>query len=216
MRRILNTSLLKATVILAVAFVVISCKSKLKTTAGMDLSSVPVQIVNDMFVVQSDNGNMQMRVFAPIMERYQSDTLNWETFPDTFSVFAYDEDGKLETQITALQAKHMKYTSGKEMYSAFGNVVVKNLINNETMETDTLYWDPKNERIFTDCYVRLISPKGYIQGYGMESDQRARSSGILHVFNSYGILDNDSTAVKIDSINFIGPFPKSSAASQKK
>ena len=75
------------------------------------------------------------------------------------------------------------------------------------METDTLYWNQATEKIYTDCYVRLYSPQGMMQGYGMESDQRGRNAVILNPFNSYGIMDGDSTEENIDSVNFIGPFP---------
>ena len=102
----------------------------------------------------------------------------------------------------------MTYKDGRESWQAFGNVVVRNLIKQEVMETDTLYWDQKNEKIFTDCYVRMYSPDGFMQGYGMESDQRARNSIILKPFNSYGIIVQDSTAVLTDSVNFIGPLLK--------
>ena len=76
------------------------------------------------------------------------------------------------------------------------------------METDTLYWDQATEEIYTDCYVRMYSPSGFMQGYGMRSDQKARNSIILRPFNSYGVVVKDSTVVMIDSVNFIGPFVK--------
>lgn len=198
----------RATVIPAVAFVVISCRNNIKTS-DENFKDAPVQVVEDMFVVQSDMGLIQMRVEAPVMERYQTDSLDWEVFPEGFKTYAYNEKGLLETEIKSDQAKHTAPKNGKpEIWAAFGNVSVKNLIKKETMETDTLYWDRQNEKIYTDCYVRLISPSGFMQGYGMESDQRGRNSVILRPFNSYGIIDNDSTAVVIDSVNFIGPLQK--------
>ena len=54
----------------------------------------------------------------------------------------------------------------------------------------------------------MYSPDGFMQGYGMESDQRARNSIIFNPFNSYGIVAQDSTAVLLDSVNFIGPLQK--------
>ena len=85
---------------------------------------------------------------------------------------------------------------------------VKNLINQEVMETDTLYWNQETEMIYTHCYVRIISPDGFAQGYGMEADQRARSYTLFNNFNNYAFVVKDSTEVLIDSVNFIGPFPK--------
>jgi hypothetical protein len=54
----------------------------------------------------------------------------------------------------------------------------------------------------------MYSPKGFMQGYGMESDERARNSIIFRPFNSYGIVVQDSTQVSVDSVNFIGPMQK--------
>ena len=183
----------------AVAFVVYSCKGKLAEAESVKLGEIPVQTVDDMFIVQTENS---------IMQRYESDTLSYELFPKGISVFGYTEDGMLETEILADNARHLKYKDGRETWAAFGNVIVKNLINQETMETDTLYWDQENERIYTHCYVRMYSPDGFAQGYGMESDQRARDTELFNPFNNYAIMSQDSTKVIIDSVNFIGPLQK--------
>ena len=192
----------------AVAFVVYSCKGKLAEADEIRLGETPVQTVDDMFIVQTENSVMKLRAEAPLMERYENDTLSYELFPKGISVYGYTEEGMLETEIVADNARHLKFKDGRETWEAFGNVVVTNLINQEIMETDTLYWDQKNERIYTHCYVRMYSPKGFMQGYGMESDQRARNSIIFKPFNSYGIVVQDSTEVVMDSVNFIGPLQK--------
>ena len=207
MKNILHTVKMTATA-LAVAFVVYSCKGKLAEAEAVNMDEIPMQTVDDMFIVQSKNGVIQMRAQAPLMEKYEKDSLSYELFPEGFFVYGYADDGLLETEIIADNAKHVKHDNGEETWSAFGNVVVKNLINQEVMETDTLYWDQKNEKIYTHCYVRMYSPKGFLQGYGMESDQRARNSIIFKPFNSYGIVVQDTTKVLIDSVNFIGPMRK--------
>ena len=72
--------------------------------------------------------------------------------------------------------------------------------------TDTLYWDREQHRIFTDCHVRLYSPDGFMQGYGLESDERARNARLLRIFDSYGIVQKDSAGTDyVDTVNFIGP-----------
>ena len=193
---------------LAVAFVVFSCKSDLKQAEDININEAPTQKVRDMFIVQTKNGIIQMRAEAPLMERYERDTLSFELFPEGFFVYGYTDDEKLETEIIADDAIHLTYKDGRESWEAYGNVIIKNLIKQEVMETDTLYWDQKNEKIYTHCYVKMYSPSGFMQGYGMESDQRARNNIIFNPFNSYGIVEEDSTKVVIDSVNFIGPFLK--------
>ena len=193
----------------AVAFVVISCKGTLGEAEAIDLSETPVQTVRDMFIVQTENSGLQMRAEAPLMEKYErGDTLSYELFPEGFNVFGYTDEGLLETRITSDNARHLKYKDGRESWEAYGNVVVQNLIKQETMETDTLYWDQKEEKIYTHRYVKMYSPQGFMQGYGMESDQRARDSKLFNPFNSYGIVAQDTTEVVIDTVNFIGPILK--------
>ena len=193
----------------AVAFVVFSCKGKLGEAEVLNLSETPVQTVRDMFIVQTENSGLQMRAEAPLMEKYEKgDTLSYELFPEGFNVFGYTDEGLLETRITSDNARHLKYKDGRETWEAFGNVVVQNLIKQETMETDTLYWDQKEEKIYTHRYVKMYSPQGFMQGYGMESDQRARDSKLFNPFNSYGIVAQDTTEVVIDTVNFIGPLLK--------
>ena len=71
-----------------------------------------------------------------------------------------------------------------------------------------LYWDQANKEIYTDCYVRMFSNDGFLQGFGMRSDEMARNARIFKAFNSDLVVVQDSTKVIIDSVNFIGPLLK--------
>lgn len=193
----------------AVAFIVFSCKEKLSEAETLDLDRTPVQTIDSMFFVNTENGRLKMRVEAAVMERYDNDTCSYEMFPKGLSVYAYTDEGMLETVLYSDNAKHFKSKKrDTELWSAFGNVVVQNIIRQQTMETDTLYWDQAKKEIYTDCYVRMFSDQGFMQGFGMRSDERARNSSLLRAFNSYGVVVEDSTRVVIDSVNFIGPLFK--------
>lgn len=194
---------------IAVAFIVFSCKQKLSEAEKLNLSSTPLQTVDGMEMLQTQNGKVQMRVETGCLQRYETDTTTYEVFPEGLNVYAYKDDGVLESTIKSDRARHEKNkNTNSELWMAFGHVVVKNIVNKQTMETDTLYWDRKNKEIYTDCYIRMFSPDGFMQGYGMRSDERARNSIILRPFNSYGIVVKDSTEIVIDSVNFIGPLLK--------
>jgi hypothetical protein len=192
--------------VLTVAFVVFSCKQKLSEADKLDITSTPLQSVDNFYMLQTENGRVQLRVEAPLLERYDSDTISYELFPKGLNVYAYKEDGILESTIQSDKARHEKNkNTDDEIWMAFGNVIVKNIVNQQIMETDTLYWDRKNHEIYTDCYIKMFSPDGFMQGYGMRSDERASNSIILKPFNSYGVVVQDSTEVRTDTVNFIGP-----------
>ena len=158
---------------LAVAFVVFSCKGNLSEAEKLDLTLTPLQVVDSMFFVQTENGKLKMRVEAPVMEVYDHDSVSYELFPKGLSVYGYAEDGSLETTIKSQKARH----------------------------------DTRNKEIWTDCYIKMYSPAGFMQGFGMRSDDMARNAIIQRPFNSYGVVEQDSTKVVLDSVNFIGPFP---------
>lgn len=193
--------------VLWAATIAVSCSNKLRNVDADEISDAPAQVILDMDAAQTENGVVQMRLVAARMERYEKDSdQTMELFPEGFNVLAYNEDGLLETQIVSDKAEHTVY--GKtEKWSAYGNVVVTNYLEGQRLMTDTLYWDRERQRIFTDCYVRLYSPQGFMQGYGMESDERARDAQLLRPFDGYGIISDDSTGtVYVDTVNFIGPI----------
>ena len=192
----------------AAAIGLFSCRQPENVT--FDFEQTPVQVVHDMQILQTDKGEAEMRMQAPLMQRYEyvkdSVQQSYELYTDGFFVYAYTENGELETTITANQAKHVT-TRGNESWSAFGDVVVINHIKGERMETDTIYWNKEEKQIYTDCYVRLSSDSGLMQGFGMTSDDRARNSVILRPFDSYAV-EHDSTYMYIDTLNLMGPRRK--------
>lgn len=194
--------------VLACATLLLSCKNQMSTVASLsNIDSIPTQTVENMMAWQIEKGVVTGRLTAPYMAKYSRGTDPYEIFPQTFRVEGYTSDGALESVITANRAVHK--TGKGEFWEAYGDVVILNVIKQEKMETDTLYWDRGEGRIFTHCYVRLTSPDFYAQGYGMESDDRASNAKILKPFDSYGYIQqdstqqvspSDSTRVKVDSL----------------
>ena len=196
--------------VFALASIVVSCNASLAEADSIDLSKTPVQTLENMFTVQTKNGKVEMRIEAPLMETYENDSLKTDLFPKGLSVYAYNDEGLLESLVFSDNASHKVHKKGgaDDVWSAFGNVMIHNVLKRETIETDTIYWDETKKEIYTECYVKLYSPDGFMQGYGMRADDHARNAILRKPFNSYGYTVQDSTLVVIDSVNFIGAFPK--------
>lgn len=209
--RIFNSGI---AVVIAAAILVVSCKNKMAQAEALNLADTPMQTVEDMFAVQTRNGLVVMRVESSVMERYDKDTIAYESFPKGIAIYGYSDEGLLETVIVSDDGRHITLKKGpgrpapEEIWEAFGNVVIHNVLKQETMETDTIYWNQAKNEIYTDCYVKMYSPQGFLQGYGMRSDDHARNAILLEPFNGYGYTVKDSTVVVVDSVNFIGPLLK--------
>ena len=73
---------------LAVAFLLFSFKGKLAEADKLDLTSVPLQTIDNMFAVQTKNGVVVMRIEADLMERFENDTSSKETVPKGLAVYS--------------------------------------------------------------------------------------------------------------------------------
>lgn len=193
-----------------IASFVVSCGGKIARTDAYKLGEAPLQTVDNMFAVQTNKGIVSMRMEARKMEHYENDTINYDSFPEGLAVYGYTTEGLLESIIVSNKATHIVSRNNveEEVWEAFGDVIIHNVLKQETIQTDTIYWDQKAKEIYTDCYVKMYSPDGFMQGYGMRSDDHARNAILHNPFNGYAVTEKDTTAVIIDSVNFIGPFPK--------
>lgn len=198
------------TFVIASSFV--SCKSKIAQADKLDLSKTPTQRVEGVFAFQTSNGEVEMRMESPVMEHYSTKENEYDSFPEGISVYGYTEEGLLESIILADEAIHIipnnKGKDAVEIWKAYGNVVLHNVIEQKTMETDTIFWDQTKKEVYTDCYVKLYTEDGFMQGYGMRSDDHLRNATLHNPFNNFARIVRDTTMVSIDSVNFIGPFPK--------
>ncbi|NLA15001.1 MAG: LPS export ABC transporter periplasmic protein LptC [Bacteroidales bacterium] len=175
----------------SLAAMFVSCKNRVTTVGSLhNPDSIPTQKVENMEGWQVEDGIVRGRLTAPYMEKYTRGDDPYEVFPHSFLVEAYTPEGEMETIITADRAMHR--TGEEQIWVATGHVVIKNLLKEQTMETDTLYWDQQKKTIYTHCYVRLYSPDFFAQGYGMESDERATNAKILKPFDSYGYVQQDT------------------------
>ena len=71
----------------AVAFVVYSCKDELGRAKNLSLDETPMQTVQNMFIVQSKNGVIQMRAEGkvmdtkPVVEEVEEDAIGYDDEP---------------------------------------------------------------------------------------------------------------------------------------
>ena len=83
--------------IIVALFLFPACREQ--ETEAIDFEQTPVQIVHDMQILQTEKGEAQMRMRAPVMEKYDyvKDSVQqaYELYPDGFYVDAYTENGEL-------------------------------------------------------------------------------------------------------------------------
>ena len=64
--------------------------------------------------------------------------------------------------------------------TARGNCVVVS-DSGTTLTTEVLQWDNRRRKIHSDQFVRIVSPKEILQGYGFEADQNLNDYVIYRI-----------------------------------
>ncbi len=126
-----------------------------------------VEEAKDITSLFSVNGRMRARLIAPLMLRYQEDTVYVE-FPKTLKVDFFDSTLQVESK---LFAKYGKYFESQSKIFLRDSVVVYN-IKGDTLRCPELWWDQNNQRFYTDKPAHLVRKGQDITGRnGMEASQ---------------------------------------------
>jgi LPS export ABC transporter protein LptC len=99
-------------------------------------------------------------------------------FPEGVLVEFYN-DKKVTSTLTSNFARYYKETN---KYMVSGNVIIKNLEEGKTMNTEELFWLPLEERIYVekDKQVIITTQTDVLYGKGLEAKEDFSSYKILH------------------------------------
>jgi len=215
-------TLLYTVALLWSAIVVVSCsedKSKLVHLDGEEILSAELL---DLNVTYTEYGKPKTLLKAPLLQRYLFADEPYSLFPKGLFVQTFDANAQLESQITADYALYKEKPA--ELWKAVGNVVVVNFQQQQTLTTDTLYWDMPAKSLYTYAYVRIETPDAVINGRnGMVSDERFTDYTIRSVGDDSRYYYSEAPAVADSSAQAAPPpvtqqpaAPQPSAAAREK
>ena len=98
----------------------------------------------------SQSGVMKAKLTAPLMYRYQRDTVFTE-FPNTLHVDFYDDSVRVESRLTA---KYGIYYDNLNKVFLRDSVMVINK-DGDTLRTPELWWDQNQQKFYTDKPSRI-------------------------------------------------------------
>ncbi len=151
----------------------IGCGNKNEEAVEIQEYTGPVLETGPAINYYSDSAVVKIKMEAP----KQLDFGNGDQeFPEGLRLEFY-EDGKMSS---TLRADYCYYTAKDNLYKATGNVVIQRTDNKDRLDTEELYWNRKEEEVFTDKYVMIQQNGELIKGVGLEAKQD---------FSYYKILD---------------------------
>lgn len=156
-----------------------SCRKrsvKLRAEAVTDRTKMAALEARDVMTIVSDSGITRYRIKAPRWMIYdKADTPYWE-FPD--GIFLEKFNMELESD-ASVEADYAHYNEPAQRWMLKGNVKALNL-EGEQFETSLLYWDQKNESVYSDSSIVVTRETSVIKGVGFRSNQQMTEYTIMN------------------------------------
>jgi len=156
-------------------FLLTSCENKIEPPKT-DLKSgeIPDQESWKSTVVFSDSGNVKAILNAGHISVYNSKAY---TLIDSGAVVDFYKNGQIVSTLTGKRGKVLDASKDIEIYDSV------TVVNKEgsILKTSKLYWNNKLQKVSTDVFVKITTPKEDIEGIGFESDQNLKNYTIYKV-----------------------------------
>jgi LPS export ABC transporter protein LptC len=114
--------------------------------------------------IYSQNATTRIKLFGTKQIILQSGDI---MYPKGLEVNMYNEEG---IKTTNLRADSGRYEKAVRVYHAYGNVVVINMEQQQTLYSDQLNWDQNKREIFTDKNIKIVTPRELLYGVGLVSN----------------------------------------------
>jgi len=168
-----------------VSMVVVSCKNDIETINAMtsDLR-LPDITAYDFESVFNDSGLMKGRIVAPEANQYDKPEDPYIEFPQGLKVYLYDTAENLESYI---EANYAIFYSEEEIWEIRNKVIGERLVTGEKLETDLLFWNQKEKRVYSDQFTKITNPDGVYYGEnGFEADEDLSQ---YELFGARGVIN---------------------------
>lgn len=148
---------------------VTSCENNVKELPNYRKKQVSMDEGKTITAFLSEDAKVKAKLTAPYMRRSEADTAPYLEFPKTLHVDFYNDSLMIESKMDALYGK---WRENDQKVLLRDSVVVKNVLQGDTLYCRELWWDQKNEKFYTDKPVRIHKAGGtIIYGTGLEAPQ---------------------------------------------
>ncbi|HLW10231.1 MAG TPA: LPS export ABC transporter periplasmic protein LptC [Fermentimonas sp.] len=182
-----------------------SCKDKNDSLVAFqyDPEVVPTMITDSFTTLISDSGITRYKLIADKWMVFDKAKEPFQYFPFGIYLERFTPDFEIEATVKADTAW---YYNEKELWHLKSNVHVENM-QGEEFDSDELFWDGENGRVYSDSYIEIKRGDTRLKGYGFESNQSMTNYRIFRPHD--GLLPfsegNRTDSLSVDSTLVVVP-----------
>lgn len=146
-----------------------ACKDKNEglVTFSYDPESVPTLITDSATQLVSDSGITRYKMVYDVWMVFDKAKEPYWYFPEGLYLERFTPDFEIEATVEADTAW---YYTEQDLWKLIKNVHVENM-QGEQFDSEELYWDQKNGRVYSDAYIEIQRGESQLKGYGFESNE---------------------------------------------
>ena len=167
--RIKANSITIALVAIVMLFFYTACGGKDPETIDIqfDPETTPSMVTDSVTTLISDSGITRYKLVADNWQVFDKAEEPFWYFPEGIYLERFDSLFQVEAKIIADSA--WNYTN-KRLWRLKGNVDIRNM-EGEMFLSDELFWDQKEQKVYSDKYIQIKRGDTELKGYGFESNQ---------------------------------------------
>lgn len=133
----------------------------------------------------NEDGQQRVRLTAPVIVQHKTEEPYIE-FPEGLTVWFYNDSLQRSSTLRANYA--IRYE--KEQQTIFRDSVLIYNVNNEEVYTEEMTWDEKEERVYGEQFIRIVTPEERLTGKGFEANQDFTEYTILQITGQVYVESN--------------------------
>ncbi len=195
-----------AALVLGAAIFFYGCENDIETIkAFSSTDNLPVVEAINFYTISTDSGQVRYTLKTPKLLMFENEGKAFYEFPEGMEITQYDATGKIVSSLTADYAKQF---IKEQKWEAKNNVVATNE-QGDTLLTEHLIWEEKNEKIYTEEFVKFIRTNQIITGIGFTSDASFKNYRIKDLKGDIYVTVDDKQKRKSKSTKKLEPVPVS-------
>ncbi|SFU10004.1 LPS export ABC transporter protein LptC [Algoriphagus locisalis] len=165
-------------------FINSSCREDVDASL-LEMYEGPTNMSTNFHLIQSDSAIVRSEIKAPKQLEFANGNME---FPEGIEIQIFEKDGQLSTTLRADRGYLFKQ---ENIFKGDGNVQVHNLIKDQKLQSEELFWEPNKKKIYTEKFVRVQEGGTFFYGSGMEADDTFTKYSLKNIRDSQLPISED-------------------------
>lgn len=168
-----------ALAVISVLFGSTACDDEHKEViaGSTDPETTPTMTTTDVSTLVSDSGITRYRITSPLWLMFEEAKDPTWRFPQGIHLEKFNLAMRPEATIDCDSATYFK---NRQLWRLDGYVNIRNTLG-EKFLTNQLFWDQRQQKIYSDSFIHIERQNKVIEGYGFESNENMTRYNVLRV-----------------------------------